>query len=152
MKVDEFDDLVTIARFSFPYQAHLLAGRLESEGIMAFVQDENQIAINPLMVSAYGGVRVQVKMSQEIQAAEIMKVIQDSVTPSEEMHEAIDVDGKHYDLVKGICPECGVASVYLAKPSGAETTGAVAFTIAFGMPLKFDHKYFCVSCQYEWNG
>lgn len=79
-----FDDLVTIARFQFPYQAHLLAGKLKlKKGIMAFVQDENQISISPWMTNTLGGVRVQVRTSDEIAAAEVMKMIEDSVTPSE---------------------------------------------------------------------
>lgn len=147
-----FDDLVTIARFQFPYQAHLLAGKLEAEGIMAFVQDENQISISPWMTNTLGGVRVQVRTSNEIAAAEVMKMIEDSVTPSEELHAAIDVDGKTYDLVNGICPECGNASVYLARPHGLSTTGAAAFVVTFMIPIKLQHKYFCFSCHYEWNG
>ena len=148
----EFDDLVTIARFSFPYQAHLLAGRLESEGIQAFVQDELQLQISPWMDNTLGGVRVQVKTSDEIAAHEVMKNIQDAVTPDIELHAALDIDGKIYDLVNGICPECGKAAVYLARSGNVAATGAVAFVLAFGIPIKLEHKYFCYSCHYEWNG
>ncbi len=147
-----FDDLVTIARFSFPYQAHLLRGRLESEGIEAYVQDELQLQISPWMDNTLGGIRLQVKTSDEIAAREVMKNIDDSVTPDAELHEALDIDGKIYDLVKGVCPECSQAAIYLARSGGAAATGAIAFVLSTGIPIKLEHKYFCYSCHYEWNG
>jgi hypothetical protein len=147
-----FDDLVTIARFQFPYQAHLLAGRLESEGIMAFVQDENQIAISPWLTNTLGGVRVQVRTSDEVAANEIMQTIEASVTPEDTLHPSIEVNGKVFDLVNGICPECSTASVYLARPNGLTTASAAAFVVTFMIPIKLQHKYFCFNCHYEWNG
>ncbi|GAM75767.1 hypothetical protein JCM19241_3679 [Vibrio ishigakensis] len=35
--------LVVVARFSFPYEAHIAKGLLESEEIPAFVADEHTI-------------------------------------------------------------------------------------------------------------
>lgn len=147
-----FDDLITIARFQFPYQAHLLAGKLDAEGIMAFVQDENQIAIAPWLNNTLGGVRVQVRTSDEAAAKEVMQLIEDSVTPSTELHAVIEVGGKTFDLVKGICPECSQAAIYLARPAGLVTAGAAAFVVTMMIPIKLQHNYFCFSCNYEWKG
>lgn len=57
------DDLVTIARFSSPIEAHLARTKLESEGIEAFVADEHMISINPVYDLALGGVKLQIKYS-----------------------------------------------------------------------------------------
>lgn len=152
MSDQPFDDLVTIARFQFPYQAHLLAGKLETEGVMAFVQDENNMSITPFISQIHGGIRVQVKQSEEALALSIMKTLDDAATPAPEMHEAIEVDGVAYDLVKGICPECSTASVYLRRPGTLSNAAAVVFAFAVTLPFKLSHNYFCYNCHYEWKG
>jgi len=52
--------LTTIAHYSFPYEAHIARAKLESEGIPAFVADENTINMQWLYSNAMGGVRLQV--------------------------------------------------------------------------------------------
>jgi hypothetical protein len=149
---DEFDDLVVVARFIFPYQAHMLAGKLEAEGIPAFVHGENFMAMNILYNGMAGGVRVEVKQSDLEAANEILKNVDSNITPSSELPEAIAVDDVKYDLVKGICLECGTASVYFKSGTISGNVGIAVVVLALGVPLKVDHKYFCYTCQYEWKG
>lgn len=149
---DEFDDLVVVARFIFPYQAHMLAGKLEAEGITAYVHGENFMSMNILYNGMAGGVRVEVKQSDLDAANEILKQIESNVTPSTELPEAIAVDDIKFDLVKGICPECGTASVYFKTGSVGSNVGFAVVVLALAVPLKFEHKYFCYTCQYEWKG
>ncbi|GAC1628667.1 MAG: hypothetical protein NVS9B10_18850 [Nevskia sp.] len=52
--------LETIAQFNDPVDAQLLQGRLQAEGIPAFLADEHLIQANRLLSIALGGVRVQV--------------------------------------------------------------------------------------------
>lgn len=52
--------LITIARYSLPYEAHLAKSRLDAEGIPAFVADEHTIGMQWLYSNALGGVRLQV--------------------------------------------------------------------------------------------
>ncbi|KGK42730.1 phosphoenolpyruvate synthase [Nitrincola sp. A-D6] len=52
--------LVTISRYSFPYEAHIAKSRLDSEGIPSFVADEHTINMQWLYSNALGGVRLQV--------------------------------------------------------------------------------------------
>jgi hypothetical protein len=149
---NEFDDLVVVARFIFPYQAHMLAGKLEAEGITAYVHGENFMTMNILYNGMAGGVRVEVKQSDLEAANEILKEIESNVTPSAELPEAIAVDDVKFDLVKGICPECGTASVYFRSGSLTENIGIAAVVLALSVPVKISHKYFCYTCHYEWNG
>ncbi len=149
---NEFDDLVVVARFIFPYQAHMLAGKLEAEGIQAFVHGENFMGMNMLYNGMAGGVRVEVKQSDLESAKEILRQVDSNITPSTELPEAIAVDNVQFDLVKGICPECGTASVYFKSGSVGSNMGIAVFVLALGVPLKVDHKYFCYTCQYEWKG
>lgn len=146
------DDLVVVGRFIFPYQAHMLAGKLETEGIQAFVHGENLMGMNMLYNGLAGGVRVEVKRSDLEAANEVLKQIDSNITPAEELPTAIAVDDVQYDLVKGICPECGTASVYFKSGSIGSNVGIGVVVLALGIPLKVDHKYFCYTCHYEWNG
>ncbi len=52
--------MVTVASYSFPYEAHIARAQLESEGIPAFVADEHTINMQWLYSDALGGVKVQV--------------------------------------------------------------------------------------------
>jgi len=54
------NDWVTIATFTYPHEAALLKGRLESDGISSNLKDEHTIGANPLYSPALGGVKVQV--------------------------------------------------------------------------------------------
>ncbi|MGM0952606.1 MAG: DUF2007 domain-containing protein [Pseudomonadota bacterium] len=52
--------LVTISRYSMPYEAHIARSRLDAEGIPAFVADEHTINMQWMYSNALGGVRLQV--------------------------------------------------------------------------------------------
>ena len=64
--------LVTVARYSFPWEAQVNRARLEAEGIPAFVADEQTINMQWLYSDALGGVRLQVPSSCEQQARALL--------------------------------------------------------------------------------
>jgi hypothetical protein len=65
--------LVTIARFSFPFEAQIAKSKLEAMGIPAFVADEHTINMDWLYSNAMGGVRLQVLQEQAAAAIELLK-------------------------------------------------------------------------------
>ncbi len=69
-------DFVTVAHFFIPTEAHILRGRLESEGIPAVVTDANLVQANNLISVAVGGVRVQVPVEFAPEAEGIVDAIQ----------------------------------------------------------------------------
>ena len=87
--------LVTIASYSFPFEAHIARSRLESEDIPAFVADEHTINMQWLYSNALGGVRLQV--------------------PEEFVETALAIldEDREQDLVEAVgddstpCPHCG---------------------------------------------
>ena len=87
--------LITIASYSFPFEAHIARSRLESEEIPAFVADEHTINMQWLYSNALGGVRLQV--------------------PEEFVDAAIEIlnEDREQDLVETEgddptpCPQCG---------------------------------------------
>lgn len=66
-------DLVTIARFSSYFDAHVIKGRLEAEDIVCFLTDEHQVTINPMYDIALGGIKLKVAENDVELAKEILK-------------------------------------------------------------------------------
>jgi len=69
---------VTIARCNTGFEAHILRGRLEAEGIPAIVVDEHLINAYSLISAALGGVRVQVPKAFVDNALMILKEIEEN--------------------------------------------------------------------------
>ena len=67
------DTFVTIKTFTYPSEAYILRGKLESEGVVCFLKDELNVQTNPMNSNAYGGVKLQVKESDIQQTIEILK-------------------------------------------------------------------------------
>ena len=87
--------LVTVSRYSFPYEAHLARALLESEGIPAFVADEHTINMQWLYSDAMGGVRLQVPEDWAQQAWDVLAEDREQVL--EEQQESD----------KDLCSHCG---------------------------------------------
>jgi hypothetical protein len=147
-----YGDFVTVAQFGLPYQAHLLAGSLEAEGIMAFIKGENMTSVYPFLTSGNNGIHVQVRASQVEKAKEIIRKQEESVTPSDELPAALDVDGLIYEKVHGICPECSQASIYMKHSNAINEIGVAVFILAVTIPVKMNANYICYNCHYNWNG
>lgn len=93
--------LVTIARFSFPHEAHLAKAQLDAAGIPGFIADEHTINMQWLYSDAMGGVRLQVpaEFAEEAQAllSEPVEILENpdtaEIPPQQE--------------APAICPACG---------------------------------------------
>lgn len=71
-------------------EANLLLSTLESQGIEAYLKDENTINANPMYAQAIGGIRIMVKQDQYEIAHQIVQEIRATDTPpiaSEEVDE-----------------------------------------------------------------
>lgn len=68
-------ELITLTTTYNSIKAHLLKSRLESEGIACFLTDEN---INTLIPAGpFGGIKVQVHLSESLRAYDILYDLQD---------------------------------------------------------------------------
>lgn len=124
--------MVTVASFSFPYEAQLARAKLESEGIPAFVVDEHTINMQWLYSNAMGGVRVQVPDSCLQTALEIL---------SQDYSEAL-VQEQGIDLP--ICLECGSKNV---EPQIRGKKMAFVVFLFFNFPLwPFKRRVKCLQC------
>lgn len=66
------EPLVTVARYIDVTEAHIAAGLLESEGVPVHAIDVNHVSANPLLGIGLGGVRLQVPISFEHRAREVL--------------------------------------------------------------------------------
>ena len=91
------DTFITIATFQYSSEAHIIRGKLESEGINVFMADAITIDTDPLMSNAIGGVKLKVSSKQEKKAIAILNSI--SKYSLNDNLEAI------------VCPNCGSEKV-----------------------------------------
>jgi hypothetical protein len=121
------DGLITIGRYSTPYEASLVRSKLESAGIEAFVEDDYTINANWMWSNALGGVKVLVPTSQADEARGILEADQPESPPADE----------------GVCPVCGSADVQRF----VEKRGAFLTWLLLGLPLwPVETKVACRNC------
>ena len=53
-------EFITVVTFLLPNEAHIVKGRLESEGITCFLKDIHTIQANNIYSNALGGIKLQV--------------------------------------------------------------------------------------------
>jgi hypothetical protein len=71
-------DFVMLQSFNNYMDAHLLMGRLESEGIKCWLQDENMVTVFPILTNAVGGIKLFVTKQDFSRASEIYKGIENN--------------------------------------------------------------------------
>jgi len=126
--------LVTIGRYSTPYEANMAKSQLESAGILAFVADEHTIGMNWLYSNALGGVKVQVPESLASEAQELLALEIESPTT--------------HDLAEAVCPQCGSNKTedFLDK------RGSFLTWVFLGFPLLLPSKNKkCGDCGHRWR-
>jgi hypothetical protein len=67
------EQLITIYAFSYPHEAAIIQGRLESEGIETFLKDELTVQTYHFYSNAVGGIKLQVWENDVEQAIAILK-------------------------------------------------------------------------------
>jgi len=105
--------LITVESFSDPLEAHIAKGRLEAEGIQAFVANEHHIWANWMISHALGGVRVQVA-SENIDDAK--RVMEQHISGGYEKN----LNQEFNDLNIKFCPSCDSKS-YASSPTRLST-------------------------------
>lgn len=100
--------LVTVASFNMPHQAHLAKSRLEAAEIPVFIRDEHLISINNLYSPALGGVKVQVPATHLKEAQEILNsapVIE--LSDEEALSATLQEEPGPRPAISIECPQCG---------------------------------------------
>ena len=154
MKNERF---ITVLTFTFPHEVAIIRGRLESEGIFCFVQDELTIQVQPFYSNAIGGVKLQVRESDLDRTIEILKetgyIKDEDLQPSGEPPQL----EKHADnqkvVMKGgkiICPICGSEEVAKSKKAAGLLFLLTSLLFIFPTPF-FRRTYYCFDCKHEFK-
>ena len=133
------DTFVVIATFQYSSEAHIIRGKLESEGIKVFMADHITIDTDPLMSNAIGGVKLKVSLKQEKKAKEILNSI-----------SKYSLDD---DLKPIICPNCGsgkVAFFSTIKDLKSLIIYLFSFLIMI-LPFSVRYTHRCENCKTEFK-
>ena len=121
----------TVERYFHPTEAHIAAGKLESEGIPVYLLGINHASANWLYSNALGGIRLQVPADYVEAAKQLLSGIVE-----------IQPDGEH-------CPRCG--SVETSSMSNSRRIALLSVHL-FSLPLPWQsRRRHCESCGYEWD-
>jgi DNA-directed RNA polymerase subunit RPC12/RpoP len=131
------NSLIEIANYQFSSEAYLFKGKLESEGIEVFLQNENTINTDPLLSTAFGGVKLFVNSEDVLQSKQILDAISE-----------YSLNDKGELLT---CPNCGSQKIFMTTTI-KDIKSFLAFIyglITLSMPLFSKQKYKCENCNFE---
>ena len=124
-------DMVTVARYTNLLEAHIARGRLESEGIAAFIADENIIWANWLLADAIGGVQLRVPLEDSVRARRILSEVDGT--------DVLENDLENTSSGSNRCPGCGAPAFRdpaLLSRLVFLSIALVSFPLPFTPPLK----------------
>lgn len=65
-------EFFVLATYDNYISAHITMGRLQEEGIICWLKDENTVTIDPLLSIAIGGIKLMVARHQEERARHLL--------------------------------------------------------------------------------
>lgn len=132
--------LVTIARTERAADAHILRGRLEAEGIPAFVEHDHPVGAVLMATRAMNYVKLRVPVEHTRAAAELLQAVVDGELQLD------DADPDGYAVTKYLrapdCPRCGL-------PGEADTRSETSPQRWCPWPLRRQH-WRCTACGDSW--
>jgi len=150
------EKVITVLTLTYPHEVAIIRGRLESEGIACFVQDELTIHANPLYSNAIGGIKLQVLESELKPTIEILKETgyikeEDLQFYKESLYVNKHSDNQQISASESeiVCPICGSEEVVKTKKTGwffLITSLLFVFLTPFCRK-----KYYCFNCKQEFK-
>ncbi|MDR0794028.1 MAG: DUF2007 domain-containing protein [Chitinophagaceae bacterium] len=129
------DKLIPLQSYGNYVEANIVLGRLQSDGVDCWLQDENTFTINPVIGNAIGGIRLVVPQSQEQRAKELM---------GEYLAEQREVI---------VCPKCHSHNIeFVSTPKKASNwLGSLLgfFLASYAIPV--EKVYHCFDCGFEFE-
>ena len=133
--------LVTIKTFTFPHEAYIVRGKLESEGIYTFLKDEMTVQVHNFYSNAVGGVKLQVPEEEVDRALSIIG------ERREEPQQVVVISKKDMKTV-GACPFCQSENID-RKRKANWLTWLPFLIVGFIFPY-YKHTHVCFDCGKEW--
>jgi len=126
--------LVTIASYTDAIEANLARGRLEAEGVYAFVADDNLVWASWSSSQMIGGVKIRVRAEDQVYASEVIA----------------SFDSGDYALDKSTptCPSCGAQDT---KKLDLSKRVAILVLFTMSLPLPWISRLKCNKCKTIWS-
>ncbi len=143
------DDLKTLIAFTYPHEAHMAKGYLESNGIKSILKDEMTVSVYNLYSNAVGGVKLLVEDSDYDNGIQLLKdsgYITDNATKDSFVTKAIRIDNAKNEK---ICPFC--KSENIAKNRNISIWIIPVYTIIGAIFPFFRSSYLCFDCDKKWR-
>lgn len=136
--------LITIASYTEPWEAHIVRGRMEAEGIPATLAHDQHVSLDWPLATALGGVKVQVPPAFAEQALGV---------------EADYRSGAYIDALKashpdteGIqCPECGSENYRNHASLSLTILALMSLGIASIIFPPATRRRSCRDCRHRWT-
>jgi DNA-directed RNA polymerase subunit RPC12/RpoP len=129
-----------IGSYQYSYEAVIVKGKLEAEGIEVLMTDSFTIDTDPMVSNAIGGVKLFVKTGQLEDAQQVL---------SQVSRYSVDDEGKQLT-----CPKCGSNETELGSTI-KDKKSFLSFlfcTVLFGtLPFYIKYKHRCNACGNEFN-
>jgi len=131
----------TISTYTTAIEAYIAKGRLEAEGIPAYIADEHYISAQWTVSQAIGGVRLQVPTSLAPQAIIV-------ITKIKRGSYELPLSKKLIESEAVYCPKCNSNDTY-----SVDWIWKLSFVFMFMsiFPLPFSrHRFKCNNCTNSW--
>lgn len=139
---------------TFPHEAYMIEGYLNSYGIETSLKDEMTVQVNIAYSNAVGGVKILVKDSDYDQSIQLLKVggyINDPNIQTDTDKEVYLVEYSHNHKN---CPFCNSENIGIKKKPGTFSFILSAFiSLLFFAAISPVYKsvYKCFDCEKEWK-
>jgi hypothetical protein len=144
-------DLVTVGSFTYMYEAELLAAKLDSEGIEAYIPDAMTINVDPFLSNSLGGIRVQIRASDVDKARELLTSLQNKSKPEPQKPRFVTHNNQKMRLNNGVCMECGAAGIYMSVQPIWRTLLSYLVIFSTDLPFSKPRTCWCSACNAEWK-
>ena len=142
---------VSVASYDHPAEAHIARQKMESEGIDAYLDNENLVATDFLLSNATGGIKLMVREPDVTAAQAVLRAKGTEELAIEAGSVGADDagDGDAYLEEDWRCPRCHRTDVELVP---LRRRLALLSLLLLGVPLLLaSRRCRCRSCGHEWR-
>ena len=140
---------LTIMTFTFPTEAHVVKGYLESNGIDVFLKDEMTVQVNNFYSNAIGGVKLQVREPDYEQGIQLLREGGYLKDKSANTNEEVKIVEFARIADQKVCPFCG--SDNFGKSKKLSWPIIPLYLILNIMFPIYKPTFKCFDCSEEWK-
>jgi hypothetical protein len=148
------DNWVIVITSTFPHEAYLIEGYLNSHGIETSLKDEMTVQVNTAYSNAVGGVKILVRTSDYDQSIQLLMSAGYITDPDNQRSTDKEVLLVEYTSSNNICPFCNSENVAIKKKPNTFSFIISAFISLFlfaAIAPIFKSVVKCFDCEKEWK-